>query len=174
MLQESGVDADDVIAAWQPTLEPRERAGLVAAAVADAESGAARVAGLAALELLGPDVSELHVRELLDSRASGHAASWLLAHGFADEETVGGFVGIGVLVDMLSTCVGDPDELCTLFLEAKPNEVDAALEQMWRHDAPETAEVLEALGNHLGDRRVAKAARKALFRHRSWIANHRS
>jgi hypothetical protein len=45
------------------------------------------------------------------------------------------------------------------------------LESMWRHPAPETAVVLDALSRHLADRTLAKAARKAAVRHRSWIAN---
>jgi hypothetical protein len=42
---------------------------------------------------------------------------------------------------------------------------------MWRHDQPETIELLEALGRHLTDKKMAKAARKAAFKHRSWLAN---
>ena len=54
-----------------------------------------------------------------------------------------------------------------------PHSADqfAALEQMWRHPAAETAAVLDALGEHLPDRKLAKAARKAAIRHRSSIAN---
>ena len=47
-----------------------------------------------------------------------------------------------------------------------------ALEQMVRHPAVETALVLDALGRHLPDKNLAKAARKAAMRHRSWMANH--
>lgn len=36
---------------------------------------------------------------------------------------------------------------------------------------PHTAAVLDALGQHLPDRKLAKAARKGAIRHRSWIAN---
>jgi hypothetical protein len=32
-------------------------------------------------------------------------------------------------------------------------------------------EVLEALGRHLTDKQQAKAARKAVIKHRSWLAN---
>jgi hypothetical protein len=63
----------------------------------------------------------------------------------------------------------DPKELCTLFGAAQ--EPLRLLENMWRHPAPETAPVLDALGRHLPDRTLAKAARKAAVRHRSWIAN---
>jgi hypothetical protein len=45
------------------------------------------------------------------------------------------------------------------------------LEELWRHDQPETIEILEILGAHLSDRNLAKAARKAALKHRSWMAN---
>jgi hypothetical protein len=48
---------------------------------------------------------------------------------------------------------------------------DDLIEDMWRHDQPETVEVLEALGRHLTDKQMAKAARKAVVKHRSWLAN---
>jgi hypothetical protein len=59
-----------------------------------------------------------------------------------------------------------------MFSEA-PHSADqyAALEQMWRHPSPQTAAVLDALGWHLPDRDLAKAARKAATKHRSWMAN---
>ena len=59
-----------------------------------------------------------------------------------------------------------------MFSEA-PQAADQynALEQMVRHAAPETAAVLDALGQHLPDKKLAKAARKAAIKHRSWMAN---
>jgi len=45
------------------------------------------------------------------------------------------------------------------------------LEELWRHDQPETIEILDVLGAHLPDRKRAKAARKAAIKHRSWKAN---
>jgi hypothetical protein len=44
---------------------------------------------------------------------------------------------------------------------------------MWRHPAAETGLVLDTLGKYLPDRKLAKAARKAAMRHRSWMANRR-
>lgn len=43
-------------------------------------------------------------------------------------------------------------------------------EQLWRVDRPDTAPLLEALGQFLPDKATAKAARKALLKHRSWLA----
>ena len=48
---------------------------------------------------------------------------------------------------------------------------DDLLEELWRHDQPETVEILDALGKHLPDKQLAKAARRAALKHRSWMAN---
>jgi len=93
----------------------------------------------------------------------------LIQRDRADSETLGNFVDVAVLVDVLSSVVESPDELCSLF--AGVPEPLQLLESMWRHEAPETALVLDALGHHLPDRTLAKAARKAAMRHRSWMAN---
>jgi hypothetical protein len=61
------------------------------------------------------------------------------------------------IVDVLSSTVQSPEELCTLFVGM--SEPLRLLESMWRHPAPETALVLDALGRHLPDRTLAKAAR---------------
>jgi hypothetical protein len=45
--------------------------------------------------------------------------------------------------------------------------IDAMLERVWRVKGAPTAEVLGAIGAHHHDKQTAKAARKALFKHRS-------
>jgi hypothetical protein len=42
---------------------------------------------------------------------------------------------------------------------------------MWRCDVEETSDVLAAIGRHVPDKAIAKAARRALFRRNSWLAN---
>lgn len=46
-------------------------------------------------------------------------------------------------------------------------------DQLWKVDHPGTEVLLDALGSVLPDRKTAKAARKALFKHRSWKASAR-
>lgn len=41
----------------------------------------------------------------------------------------------------------------------------------WRIDDPAVLPVFEALGRHHLDKSTAKAARKAVLQHRSWLAN---
>jgi len=114
-------------------------------------------------------VAEPYMRQLLDSAAAGHAAIWLLDHGLADGDTVGGFITPAIMVDILSQLIDHPNVLCEQFLGG--HDPDRMLEFFWRHPAPETAAVLDALGRHLPDRALAKQARKAAIKHRSWMAN---
>lgn len=73
---------------------------------------------------------------------------------------------------MCSATLDDPDEMCRQFTDSRtPEELEELLEEMWRYPAPETGDVLDALGRHLPDHEMAKAARKAAMRHRSWMAN---
>jgi hypothetical protein len=159
----------EMLAAWQPTLSASERAGLVAAMIAEADDAHTRLAGLRVLGMFDVDTAQPHMRQLLDTAAAGHAAMWLLDHGLADGDTVGGFITPAVMIDILSLLVDHPDVLCEQFLQAHGPE--GLIEFFWRHPAPETAAVLDVLGRHLPDRALAKQARKAAIKHRSWLAN---
>ena len=170
----SADELDGLIAAWQPQRTPAERAELLTAAVAAANDARSRLAGLAAIDVLGADVAAPYVRQLLDSPAAGHAALWLMSNDLADEDLLATFVNVGTFVDILAATIDDPDEMCELFTSApSADQPDVMLQQMWRHPGPETAAVLDALGRHLPDRKLAKSARKAAMQHRSWMANRR-
>lgn len=158
-----------LLACWQPSLPETERAGVIAAMIADAHEAHTRLVGLHLLGMFDTEVAEPFMRQLLDTAAAGHSAIWLCEHGLADPETVGGFVTPAVMVDILSELVNHPDVLCEQFLSVEDPE--GMLEFFWRHRVPETAAVLDVLGRHLPDRALAKQARKASLRHRSWLAN---
>ena len=158
--------------AWQPTLNVANRVGQIVDLLGSAVDPSLRLKTFAALELFAPETVGPTVRQLLDGPAAGHAALYLMSRGLADEAEVGELVNIGVFVDVLAASLDDPDELCEMFSEA-PHSDDqyAALEQIWRHPSSLTAAVLDALGQHHPDRALAKAARKAAVKHRSWMAN---
>lgn len=158
-----------MLAAWQPSLPDSERAGAIAAVISGADEAHGRLVGLHLLGMFDAAVAEPHMRQLLDTTAAGHAAIWLLERGLADAETVGAFVTPAVMVDNLSELIDHPKVLCEQFLAGEDPE--AMLEFVWRHRAPETPALLDALGKHLPDRALAKQARKAALRHRSWLAN---
>jgi hypothetical protein len=157
-----------MLAAWKPSLPASERAGLVAAMIADS-AARTRLVGLRLLAMFDVDVAEPYMRQLLDTGAAGHAAIWLLEHGLVDGETVGGFITPAIMVDILAQLVDHPEVLCEQFVGG--HDPDQMLEFFWRHPAPETAAVLDVLGRHLPDRALAKLARKAAIKHRSWMAN---
>ena len=164
--------AQAVVDMWQPRLDARDRVGQIVDVVGSAGDATLRLKGFAVLELFDDAAVGPAVRRLLDGPAAGQAALYLMSRGLADEAEVGGFINIGVFVDVLAANLDDPDELCEMFSEA-PQAADQynALEQMVRHPAPETQLVLDVLGQHLPDKKLAKAARKAAMRHRSWMAN---
>ncbi|ORW28754.1 hypothetical protein AWB91_25945 [Mycobacterium paraense] len=169
MLAADDAQREALVAGWQADRPVVERVRMLTEAIAEAPSAASRLMGFVALHMFDIDVVEPLVRQLLDTPVAGHAALWLMSVDRADAETLGSLVDTAVLVDVLAGSVDDPKELCTLFGAAQ--EPLRLLENMWRHPAPETAPVLDALGRHLPDRTLAKAARKAAVRHRSWIAN---
>lgn len=165
----AGDQYDAVVTAWQPERPASERVQLIADALVASTTADARLMGFAALHQFDPDMAEPVVRQLLETPVAGHAALWLMQHDRVDAEMLGNFVDTAVLVDVLSTLADAPDELCGLF--GGVPDPEQFIEDMWRHPAPETALVLDALGHHLPDKKLAKAARKAAMRHRSWMAN---
>jgi hypothetical protein len=161
-----------VVDTWQPSLDTRDRVDQIVDVIGSADDAALRLKGFATLELFDDNTVGPALRELLDGPAAGQAALYLMSRGLADEAELGHLIDIGVFVDVLAASLDDPEELCEMFSEA-PHAGDQynALEQMVRHPAPETELVLDALGQHLPDKLLAKAARKAAMRHRSWMAN---
>ncbi|MBV8930249.1 MAG: hypothetical protein JO152_14100 [Mycobacteriaceae bacterium] len=159
-----------LVDAWQPDVDAADRARQIVEVILSSE--ALRVSGFGALSLLDPVTAGRALRGLLDGPAATQAALHLLALGLADEAQVGRHVGTAALVDVLAATLDDPEQMCALFVAAPPR-IDhfATLEQMWRQPGDETGDVLDALGEHLPDRALAKAARKAAIKHRSWMAN---
>jgi hypothetical protein len=158
-----------LLAEWKPMLSAPERAGIVAASITDSTDAGSRLAGLNLLGMFHTDVAEPYMRQLLDTAAAGHAAIWLLDHGLADGDAVGGFITPAIMVDILSQLVDHPEVLCEQFVGG--HDPHRMLEFFWRHPAPETAAVLDVLGRYLPDRVLAKEARRAGVKHRSWLAN---
>lgn len=170
----TSAEAEDLLRRWRPD-EPTQ---VRAAALAEYAMGAAlpeqRLLAMELLAALEP-VDEVApvVRQMLDSPMSGHAAMFLLSNELATSDEMGDFLDIGPMVDLFSTLLDAPDTLAEMFLTSYEKVDGDLLEELWRHDQPETIELLEILGAHLPDPKLAKAARKAALRHRSWMANRR-
>jgi hypothetical protein len=163
---------ESLVAAWQPDRPVVERVQLLTEAIVACSSAKSRLTGFVALDMFDIDVVEPRVRQLLDTPVAGNAAMWLITHERADTAELGGFIDIGAMIDVFASSLDDPDGLCAMFTTGPDaDQPFRLLDEMWRHSAPETAEVLDVLGRHLRDRKLAKAARKAAMRHRSWMAN---
>lgn len=158
-----------LVANWRSDRPAAERVQMVTEAAAAMDTAAGRTMGFVALNEFDIEVAEPFVRQLLDSPVAGHAALWLIKRDRADAETLASFVDVAVIVDVLAESLESPEEMCSLF--GGLSDPSQLLDDIWRHPAPETALVLDALGRHLPDRALAKAARKAAVRHQSWMAN---
>jgi hypothetical protein len=168
----ASVTEDEALGGWRPDESTGSRARLIVEGALAAEHPAQRITAFSLLRKLDP-VEEVApvVRELLDSSCSGHAAFFLLDTGQATSDEVGMFISIGPMIDLLYSEIDSPEHLDQLFIATQARSEVDLLEDIWRHDQPETIELLEALGRHLTDKKMAKAARKAAFKHRSWLAN---
>ncbi len=168
----TSTDADELLDRWRPDDSTEDRAAALAEFAMDAELPEQRLLTMELLAALEPlsDVAPV-VRQMLDSPLSGHAAMFLLSNDLATPEDLGAFLDIGPMVDLLSTLLDEPDVLASMFLTSYGAMDGDLLEELWRHDQPETIAILETLGAHLPDRKLAKAARKAALKHRSWMAN---
>jgi hypothetical protein len=166
------LDSDAALVDWRPDSSTAERARLLVDAAVAATFPVQRLVAfdlLGQLEPLG-DVGPV-VREALDTHCSGYAAGFLLERGLATGDEVGAFFDPGPFIDMLHGAIDEPADLDEIFGQVQEEVFDDLIDDMWRHDQPETLEVLEALGRHLTDKRRAKAARAAVIKHRSWLAN---
>ncbi len=166
------VDMFDLLARWRPDSSTHERATALAGVAMAAELAEQRLTVMKLLGMLEP-VSDVEpaVRQMLDSSCSGHATMFLLERGMAHQDEIGDFLDVGPLVDLLATVLDDPNVLAALFAETYAKSAVDLLDELWRHDRPETIQVLDAVGKHAPDKGLAKAARKAALKHRSWMAN---
>jgi hypothetical protein len=81
----------------------------------------------------------------------------------------------GIDLMVVTYDVGGPEDLLATLAagDCGPDEQAALLEHFWRTEHSRVAELLEVIGEHHPDKRVVKSARKALLRHRSFIASRR-
>jgi hypothetical protein len=72
------------------------------------------------------------------------------------------------LVDVLGATLdgGEPEDVL-LAVQHDEDMLPQLIDTLWRIDHPSVGEVLEVIGEHHPAKAVAKAARKALMKHRS-------
>lgn len=180
--------------AWLPEVDPVEKVDQLIDAMEHADDPHLR-ASLAALISQVPQGPRRRVEVMLDGPFGAYALMSLEdAFGLGDSEDDGSPVlylsdgrstaeALGDLaperallpvVDMMwMAMLADPDELFALTegLDASDSDgILGLLDELWRVPVAATADLLEFLGSEHPDKLVAKAARKALFRHRG--VNH--
>ena len=155
---------------WQRRRGPDDVAAELAAAIRKLDDQGLRNVAFA---LMGRDVdsSAPHVRALSDEpETRGFARCWLVDHGLAAPTDLFDDDDLVSFVDVLAIRVvmRGPDAIAeTLALAGDSEKQIAVLEGIWRLPSPATAKVLDAIGSLHADKRIAKAARKALFKRRS-------
>jgi hypothetical protein len=159
--------AERDIASWLERRSPAEAAGELLTAV---RGGPAATRGVAVtiVSRLGAEAAPA-VRPFLDDpELRPHAVHWLESRGLSapaltPEEVL--WVSVDLLALAMPGADDDPGEFAGNLAAAGPPA--HVIEEMWRVEHPDVAEVLDLLGRHLPDRDVAKAARKAAFKARS-------
>jgi len=128
---------------------------------------------IAAIDLAGqlgsPD-NERAIRRFLDTPARGHAINWLIDHGASDvPDDPPAMLRAGI--EMMATQAGGDSDVEFQDIITAIDDIERFIEDVWRVPVPETVIVLEGIGRVHPDKAVAKCARKAVFRHRSLVAN---
>ncbi|HEX6255647.1 MAG TPA: DUF1841 family protein [Euzebyales bacterium] len=145
----------------------------LAAAARHASTPDGRALAFEALEVVGDDAVDV-VRDLTDDPLlRPWAMGWLVARGDAQPDALTPADATAGFVQALAVALtaGGPDAVVEMLAADTPvAEQTAIIAQLWRVDDPYTVQVLEALAGAT-DRTVAKAARKALFKHRTAASN---
>jgi hypothetical protein len=98
----------------------------------------------------------------------GWALHWLLDRGEIDPATVDPMRLAASWVDVLGTRLDTGGwQEPIIGMDDRQDVVVEMLEHVWRIDHPRLAEILEMIGTHHPVKPVAKAARKALMKHRN-------
>ncbi len=117
------------------------------------------------------------VKAMLDGPHDSFAVQLLTGAGALDPAEVDPdrLLRAGIDLMVVAYDVGGPDDLLAALAagDCGPDEQAALLDHFWRTDHPRVADLLEVIGEHHPDKRVVKSARKALLRHRSFVAGRR-
>jgi hypothetical protein len=161
--------ADDEIDLWLARRSPEAAAGELIDVIAGGAAGARTVAA-AVLHRVGPDAEPVVRTALEEPVVRPYATLWLQHNGDTSIAPGRGemqWIFADTVAGMLET--EDPAEAVAAAVADAPTDFDlrTIVEEMWRLDHPDVADVLGAIGSHHPDKDVAKAARKGAFKARS-------
>lgn len=127
------------------------------------------MSGIGQIDELAGDAAVAALRAQLGGPHDGLVLYWLLGKDAIDPATVDPARLVAGLIDTLAAMLdvaGGPEAVA--FFDNQPqDEQREFLDSIWRIDHPRLPDVLDALGSHHPTKAIAKAARKALIRHRS-------
>jgi hypothetical protein len=161
--------ADEEIGLWLAGREPEAAAAELIDVMRTGGPGARNLAA-AVLQRMGEEIAPV-VRGAQDHPlVRPYAALWLnqkAGEPIDLDRRAFIWMFVDTVAGMLETA--EPADAVTAAVADAPAgiELGGMIDDMWRCEHPSTAEVLEALGDHLADRDVAKAARKAAYKARS-------
>lgn len=175
-----GTDLDDFptlwaeVEAWLRRREPVQAAAELATAVRELQDPALRNLALAAMADMDAEAALPEVRKLsIEPEIRGFALCWLVDQGHEEPEAQFDPDDVSWFVDVLAyrlVTLG-PEGLCdTLALAGGHDDQVRLIDRLWRSPSAATDEVLAAMGEEHPSKTVAKAARKARFKRRGWLA----
>ena len=163
---------DSLWETWLPDEDAGTKSALLVEAIALATGPAERAAGFTFLRRAGSS-AEAAVKPLLDGPLRDYAIGLMIEVGSMSVEDailVHGHKPNAPMIDVLAiTLDGPPDEATAFWasLKERIDDMPALIDELWRVQLPETAEVLEAFSRIEPDKTLSKALRKAAFKRRS-------
>ena len=158
---------------WLTHRQPIEADGEIVAAGHGADGPEDRIAIAAFVGRIGDRQRAAALMErLLETPVRAQASIWLSVQGGADASHE--LHGLALMENLAVMADRDDDE----FVDVMRTFVDQPafggfLDQLWRIRQPWAGELLDAIAGHAPDAKMAKAARKALFKHRGEMAQER-
>jgi hypothetical protein len=142
---------------------------LVAEITAEERTPVTVVFGLQAISAVVGDLAVPAVRRQMGGPHDGLVLQWLVNNSALDPDSVDPIRLVAGLVDVLVAALdsGGPEDVIALLRDENEDMMPELMTRIWRLDHPRLAEVLEVIGAHHPAKPVAKAARKALFKHRN-------
>lgn len=165
-------DACDLLAEWVALRDCEPAVTLLLEEAARTELPAQRALALVIAEKIdGPDVVDAYRRAVEVPALRPYAHNWLFRHGFVHAPYAQPEDRAYMVVDGLAGLMGlvGPEEAADeLDRMIEPAEQLAFLSAVWRCDHPELLAVLTVVGDRHPDPAIRKAARKSLFKARTY------
>ncbi len=141
---------------------------LIAEITAESREPVTVMLGLPAVADVVGDLAVPAIRRQMGGPHDGLVLHWLSDNSELDLESVDPARVLAGLVDVLAVALetGGPEDVIAC-LQTEGDALPELMDTLWRMDHPRIGEVLEVIGHYHPAKPVAKAARKALMKHRN-------